>query len=108
MSDCEIISRKAGRPSSKKTSDMGGSGGGSELSDLALSIFRAIPFKIAGLLFIVLIFVNTTVFIEGVLSNVPGAVGPMSQVTGKGAVLTSMGVCIFYIFVDILVEQGVL
>jgi hypothetical protein len=79
-----------------------------DLSTLLLSLANAINIKVAAILFIVLIFTNTIVYIEQILANVKGAVGAANQVTAKGSVITSMMICIIYILVDLLVSQGLI
>lgn len=80
----------------------------SELDGFVMSIAKSFNVKIAALLFMLLLFVNTTLYIEQILSNFGGAVEPGNNVTGKGVLITNVLVVIIYLIMDSLVQAGYL
>lgn len=76
-----------------------------DLSGLVWGVIGDINFKIAGMLFLVIIALNTTVVIDKVFSKWSGAV-TIGKLTERGVVMQSMFICMAYILLDVLVQKN--
>lgn len=75
-----------------------------DLGSLVYEIVRSANVKIAVLLFVILVFVNTTVFIDRILNKWPGTTDS-GQLTERGVIIQSMLICLVYIILDMLISH---
>ena len=75
------------------------------LTDLFLKIGSNIKFKVAGLMFLVIMFLNTNVIIDRIFSTFDGAVSA-GNLTSRGTTLMAMFTVIAYILLDVLDSGG--
>lgn len=81
-----------------------------DLFHIGSKIYDDLKLKIAGLLFIIFIILNSDIFVEGVLSRfISGTYDGFSdKVTEKGIVISAMLMSLSYIFIDFLFEKKIL
>lgn len=79
----------------------------SDLGELTRHMVGELPLKMAGILYILYVLLNSDVFIHRVLERVPGAVRDVDVPTTKGTLLTGMVLCIFFIIFQLLVTKQV-
>lgn len=79
-----------------------------DLSDFALDCSDHINFKIAGILFILYIILNTDVFIDNILKSFTGSVDEHGVVLNKGILISGMFLSISYIVLDFMNKNNML
>jgi hypothetical protein len=81
-----------------------------DLFHIGGKIYDDLKLKIAGLLFIIFIILNSDIFVECVLSKfIYGTYDPFGdKITEKGIVVSAMLLSFSYIFIDFLFEKKIL
>ena len=81
-----------------------------DLFHIGSKIYDDLKLKIASLLFIIFIILNSDVFVEGVLSKfINGTYNACEdKITEKGIVISAMLLSLSYIFIDFLFEKKIL
>lgn len=73
-----------------------------DLGDFALDCGNNISFKIAGILFILYVILNTDVFIDNILKSFVGAVDEHGVILNKGIIISGVFLSISYIVLDFM------
>lgn len=81
-----------------------------DLFQIGGKIYDDLKIKIATLLFIIFIILNSDIFVEGVLSKfINGTYDSCEdKITEKGIVISAMLLSLSYIFIDFLFEKKIL
>lgn len=81
-----------------------------DLFHVGSKIYDNLKLKLAGLLFLVFLILNSDIFIEGVLSKfISGTYDSISdKTTEKGIVLSAMILSLSYLFLDFLFEKKII
>ena len=103
--DCNDIDSETLNISEFKKNEKNG-----DLFHIGSKIYDDLKLKIASLLFIIFIILNSDVFVEGVLSKfINGTYNACEdKITEKGIVISAMLLSLSYIFIDFLFEKKIL
>jgi len=74
------------------------------------AIYDASKIKIAFMIFVAYILINTDIFAESVLSKISKKNYDMNsdKITGRGIVISAMMLSMFYIIIDLLAASGII
>lgn len=97
--------KKEKKPKKEEYSNRKGEYGA--FADVMDAIYEAVQVKLIFFLFILFILVNTSEFVEKILSQFPGAVEGRSPST-KGIFIQGFILCIMLMIIDALITQGLL
>ena len=85
---------------------------GKKVNDIGDMVFDGIigkiPFKIATILFFVVIFINSDIFNDNVLNKFPDAVDVTNNPTPFGTIVKSIFIILAYILIDFGDKAGIL
>jgi len=92
MSDSEVLIRDEGSTNTKSPPD--------DLSSLVSDLCHNIPVKMSILLFLVIMIVNSDVFIENILIFIPGS-SVAGQPTSFGTILQALIIVLTFILISV-------
>lgn len=106
--NCDDIDSETLNISEFKKDALNGKNG--DLFYIGSKIYDDLKLKIASLLFIIFIILNSDIFVEGVLSKFISGTYDASgdKITEKGIVISGMLLAFAYIFIDFLFEKKIL
>lgn len=79
-----------------------------DLFGVSTNLYDEIKFKIAFLIFIIYLIINSDIFVEGILSKfISGTYNPAEdKVTEKGIITSGVVLSLLYILIDIVYEKN--
>jgi len=80
----------------------------SDLGEMTRHILGELPLKMAGIVYILYVILNSDVFNNRVLERIPGAVRDIGIPTTKGTLIAGLVLCIFFVMFDVLTKNGVM
>lgn len=103
--DTETFTRKSKK--TKRRSYREAQDSGDDFPSMMTDMFHGIPWKVSFFLFVIMIFINSDIYIELFLNSVHGAVEGDCPTT-KGTMLQITTTIVCYIILDLLVQGGFL
>jgi hypothetical protein len=104
MPDTETFKRKRGKKIHKEETFDGDHE--DDFPSMFTDLTKNISWKVAGFLFLIMVFIQSDAFIETILRSFDGTVD--NAVTTKGTMIQIIFTVIAYIVIDLLVKGGIL